>query len=545
MTSSCWLRTVAFICLLGSGNCAPTGNSSSISPNETTVLEPPAGFGLQTVPLPNTSSMEDAVKLQVQTAQNSLRQSIEDPATTPGGLGQAYGEMANLLMAARDLDAAEPYYLNAQALAPNNRHWSYYLGHLYRNKGPLEEAVANFEHARQLAPNDVATLVWLGEVYLSLGQSEQAQPLFEHAVSINEMSAAAWFGLGRAALNANDFSAAVASLERALAINPQATAIHYPLGLALRGIGNAERAEAHLEQQGNIEAHPVDPLMWELDNQLQSVQAFKGRARYALDAGEWAAAVELLSRALEFAPMDSSLHFQLGTALWQLGDPEGAQYEFERIQSSAPEFPDAQVRLSVLLDERGRSGEAIARLTDTLDEKPDNLEVRVALAGILGRNGQPNEALEQYTDALTLDGSRSDAAFGYAMNLVRLERFADARDYLETSAQSFPDQESMFIHPLARLLAAAPADGVRDGQRAMLIVETLLEDEQSFVLGETYAMVLAELGQFTEAVAVQRDLIEAAEQTGAGDLLSGLRANLLLYERGEPCRTPWTPTELP
>ena len=57
----------------------------------------------------------------------------------------------------------------------------------------------------------------------------------------------------------------------------------------------------------------------------------------------------------------------------------------------------------------------------------------------------------------------------------------------------------MFTHPLARLLAAASEDQVRDGRRALTIVETLLEEEQSFLLGETLAMTLAELGQYAAA----------------------------------------------
>ena len=108
----------------------------------------------------------------------------------------------------------------------------------------------------------------------------------------------------------------------------------------------------------------------------------------------------------------------------------------------------------------------------------------------------------------------------------------------------FPDQP-VFAHALARLLAAAPDARVRDGARARAITEALLATEQSLDLGETIAMTLAELGEFAQAVAVQRDGLAAAEQAGLDDVVTRMAVNLRRYERGEPCRTPWTAGELP
>ena len=47
--------------------------------------------------------------------------------------------MGTLLAAAEQLEAAEPCYLNAQTLAPDDARWPYYLGQLYRIKGPVDE----------------------------------------------------------------------------------------------------------------------------------------------------------------------------------------------------------------------------------------------------------------------------------------------------------------------------------------------------------------------------------------------------------------------
>ena len=46
---------------------------------------------------------------------------------------------------------------------------------------------------------------------------------------------------------------------------------------------------------------------------------------------------------------------------------------------------------------------------------------------------------------------------------------------------------------------------VRDGQRAKAIVEELLKGQKTTDLGETMAMTLAELGEYAEAAAIQRE----------------------------------------
>ena len=58
-------------------------------------------------------------------------------------------------------------------------------------------------------------------------------------------------------------------------------------------------------------------------------------------------------------------------------------------------------------------------------------------------------------------------------------------------------------------------------------------------------MTLAELGEYEQAAAVQRDLIAAAEKAGLRDVVRHMAGNLRLYERRQPCRTPFTDDELP
>ncbi len=509
----------------------------------TATLPSPNGLGLRPVSLPDVSPMDASVRRQLLERAASLRVQIAH-----GGAGAelatAYGEMGKLLMAAEQVDAAESCYLNAQTLAPTDRRWPYYLGHLYRIRGPLAKAAASFEQALALQPGDVPTLVWLGEVYLAQGRGEAAAPLFAKALTLEPGSVSAHFGAGRAALAANDYTGAAQHLEQALTINPGATAAHYPLAMAYRGLHDLDKAEAHLRQQGLLKISPTDPLMKELDELLESPRAYDLRGAQALETGDYANAAAYSRRGLDLDPGNPSMRFRLGTALFQLGDARGALEQFEQVVRTSPTYARAHYSLGVLLEAGGRHQEATERFAAAVKYEPHYIQARVGLAGALRRSGRVEEALTQYEEARRTNPTFADAAFGHAMTLVSLRRYQEARDVLADSTALHPDQP-MFAQALARLLAAAPDAHVRDGRRALAIAETLLKTQQTFDLGETLAMSLAELGRYDRAAAVQRDVMAATERAGLTQVARQMGENLLLYERRMPCRTPWRDGEMP
>ena len=163
----------------------------------------------------------------------------------------------------------------------------------------------------RLRPDDFAALVWLGEMHLSEGRADAAATLFAKALARDSGSPAALFGAGRAALAARDYAAAATYLEQALAREPRATAAHYPLAMAYRSLGNVAKAEAHLKLQGKDDPRPPDPLMGELDTLIQTREAYNVHGGQALDAGQWAQAVENFRKGLD---LRSRLTSRCGTA---------------------------------------------------------------------------------------------------------------------------------------------------------------------------------------------------------------------------------------
>ena len=259
----------------------------------------------------------------------------------------AHGEMGRLLMAAELNDAAEPAFLNALTLAPDDARWTYYLAHVYRRKGDVATAARYFDRTVTLQPGNVAALWWLGVVHLELGQPQDAERHFSRALALQPGALSAVYGLGRAALARNDYAAAAQYFERVLAMNAQATAAHYPLGLAYRGLGRLEDAESHLAQRTHLQILPIDPLMNELDMLLQSATAYQDRGMRAAQAADWPRAVEQFRRAVELEPANTDARLGLSTALLASGDRRGAIEEAREALRRAP----GHARARALVDE--------------------------------------------------------------------------------------------------------------------------------------------------------------------------------------------------
>ena len=515
------------------------------SSTSSTPPAPPAAS--REVTLPDLTHMDASVQTQVKQRYAALLDKRKAGASGDE-LGTAYGEYAMLLQAAEYFEAAEPAYLNAQDLMPRDVRWPYYLGHVYKSIGQTEKSIQSFRRAVDISPSELAALVWLGRLLLEQGQPDEAERLFRRAADVPPRSVAVMAGLGQAALARRDYARAVTLLEEALAFDPGAASIHSPLANAYRGLGDQTRAEAHLKLWRNTDILVPDRLRQDLDMSLESGLSYELRGVRALETRDFKAAEGFFRKGVELAPsttaLGRSLRHKLGTALILQGDIPGAIARFEEVAKLAPAdgldeaSAKANYSLGVVMASSGETDAAIRRLTTALKYNPNYVEAWMALGDTLRKSGRFDASLKAYAEVVRINPRAAEARFAYAMALVRLRRYKDARNWLEESVRVQPDRPEL-SHALARLLAAAPDDAVRDGMRAMALVQELVKANQNTAVGETMAMALAEVGQFANAVEVQRGVIAAAEQAGLVADVRRMKANLGRYERRQACRTPW------
>jgi len=508
---------------------------------------PPPAQHIREVTLPDLSRMDTPVQNQVR-ARYATVQELKQKGAGNAELSEAYGQYGIVLQAAEYYEAAETTYVNAQELAPTDLRWPYYLGHVYKSQGQTDKAIQSFSRSLDLGPNEIATLIWLGRLYLEAGQPEKAEPLFARAAALPPKNVAVLAGLGQAALAKRDYMRAVSLLEEALTVDPNAFSVHSPLAMAYRGLGDTAKAEAHLKQWRNTEVLVPDRLRMDLDLALDSGLSYELRGVRALEAQDWNAAEGFFRKGVAITtgatPLGRSLRHKLGTALFLKGDVKAAMALFEEVAKLAPaegldeSSAKAFYSIGVVMASSGRNREAIERFSSAVRYNPNYVEALMGLADALRRGGRVQESLKTYGDVVRINPRSTEARFGYALALVRLHRWREARDWLVEATRLQPDQPDLAM-ALARLFAAAPDNSVRDGARAMAIVEELFKGTKTTALGETLAMALAEVGQYEEAAKIQRGVLDAAKRAGLQAETRQMAANLRLYEQQMPCRTPW------
>jgi tetratricopeptide (TPR) repeat protein len=504
---------------------------------------PPApAVVIRPIALPNLATAPAPLQQLVRERHAAAEKAGTSP-TPDAARGRAYGELGMVLMAAEYFSEAETALVDAAALAPDEFRWPYYLGHLYRRLGDAGNATAAFERAVKANRMYVPAQVWLGTAYLDQGRPDAADPLFEQALMRDPKMVAALLGRGRAALARNDYMAAIGFLERGLAIDPDATALHVALVLAYRGAGQPDQARAHIRARGANQLRPPDPVYEEIDLLLETPVAFELRGARAMSEGRYDEAIAAFEKGVALDPNEPALRHKLATALALKGNLNGALATMRETVRRSPDFAKGYYSLALLYLQTNDYRHAADAFTEALRVEPSYVEPRLQLAHLLRRTGQSPASLAHYRRVLELDPRIADARFGYAMALVDVGRFADARDQLTQGTQMFPDRPG-FVVALARILAAAPDAPIRDGQRALALLQALPPAaQQTLDFGVVTAMALAESGRFDEAASLQQQVLAQLPPTVDSQLRQQLTQALGTYQQRQPLRRPWSSTE--
>ena len=480
------------------------------------------------------------MRQQLQEARGELTLIEAKTEVTDEQLGQAYGRLGKLYHAYEMFESAKSCYLNAESLSSGAFPWPYYLALAYQRMGDLESATQSYQQALEADPSYMATLLRLGELEFSLDRIDTAQRLFEGALRLDGSSAAAMVGLGRVSSSRNHPEGAIKLFEQALTLQPEAANIHYSLAMAYRKARNTEKARAHLEKSGPQKPEFPDPLNDELED-LKTGKYFRWlRGVRAFSEGRFEDAASEYRKMVEADPGEPMAWMDLGSTMLELGKIPESIEQFREALRLSPGNSRAHYNLGIAHTRLGSDGEAALQYEAAVQSRQDFKDGHFHLANVLMRLGQDDKALSHYERVVALEPSNGFARLMQAMALVRLKRYTDAKARLEDGLAAIPDDPDM-KHALARLLVASPDQQIRDGNRALKLMQSLIANPQSVDLEhvETLAMLSAELGQFDKAAGLQKQMISQAQAANLGDLAQALKSNLEQYEVQRPCRLPW------
>jgi tetratricopeptide (TPR) repeat protein len=205
------------------------------------------------------------------------------------------------------------------------------------NAGRRDEARKLCEQGLAREPREAMLNHLLAAVLFSTGELQPARHHIEVSLDRRPDSAPARLLAGRIARGLGDFDAALVHLDRALALSPQ--------------------REALFEKARTLDAAGLKPQAREAWHAIlkalpQSQEAAARLGRLAWEGGEYAAALSLLERAT-IGEAPASVWFDLGVVRQDLRDHAAAAEAYRKALGIKPDYAEAALNLGTALQESG------------------------------------------------------------------------------------------------------------------------------------------------------------------------------------------------
>src|SRR5581483_5534646 len=324
-----------------------------------------------------------------------------------------------------------------------------------------------------------------------------------------------------------------------------------PIALAVGSVANvsAKRKSQRLTTSVGIAALSVlAVLTWRQASNYRDIEtlwrttiaknpecwmAFNNLGIALIEKGDADGAVRNYHQALRFAPRYAEAHYNLATALLTKGNVQDAIAECTIALQLQPHDPDAHIALGNALLTKGDVDLAIEQYTIARQLNPDSADAHYNLGNALHEKGRMDEAAAEYRAALRLNPELMEAHLNLASILWLGKNEREAMEHYESALRFGPHSEKAQIN-LAWALASAQDESLRDGVRAVELAEQAIR-----LLGENYPTVLrivaaayAQDRQFPPAIDNARRALSLFESEHNLDGASEMRRELALYESG-------------
>jgi tetratricopeptide (TPR) repeat protein len=303
-----------------------------------------------------------------------------------------------------------------------------------------------------------------------------------------------------------------------IARNPNAWIALTNHGLALSVEGRLEEGATFLQRA--IEVRPHYP------------KAYGNLGGILLRLGKHEEAIQAYQQALRQDPSLAALaRKNIGGALLLLGRTQEAH---EQLQASLVlNSADEEIRPVP----ENEAAMAAGRFIATLDRDPKNLEAAHGLADLYLQQNRAREALPHLDEILRQQPGHILARHNRAIASFQLGQYAEARRLYEEVLTRDPSQIGT-MNNLAWLLATCPDETVRDGPKALELIQNALRQVggRHAILERTQAAALAEGARFAEAITIAEAAFQLAAQSGNKALADSLRDQITLYRSQQPVR---------
>jgi tetratricopeptide (TPR) repeat protein len=360
----------------------------------------------------------------------------------------------------------------------------------------LSKALIAFRAAVQCDPKLVQAYLAIADIYAERGNDGEALAALLQALQIEPKNVLALRAASNLYLQNDLHTKALPLLETLAAVTPKAADVHADLAAVYAANGDLKGAETEFRRALELEA--------------DYFPALAGLGNLLARAGDDAAAMPLLRKAVQLQPRAYEGHFLLGSALNRLGQFEEARTELEQASKLGGENePQVFYQLARAWGGLGKAPErraALARFSELTKKQKDNAELQRKAAAWIDEARALLQAGDLENAAARLELAR-EAKPGDATLLFRLaglnfdlQRYDAAREYVQAAISISP--ATWLYHYLLGLVERS-ANHLTDARASL---------ETAAKLQSTEAPVFNALGEVLLEQGERQAAIEAFEK---------------------------------
>jgi tetratricopeptide (TPR) repeat protein len=352
-----------------------------------------------------------------------------------------------------DRSAAEREYERALSLLPTFDRARVALGNSMLRRGAFERTIEVLEPAAKRGGNQdrARALVAMGRAEIGRGNFDRAERIFNEAIERAPAHAEMRVRIGRAWLRSSrpqDVNRALTTMTSAHRLAPDSPKVHSAFAQTLERAGDDEGAEREYEDALRLDPHyefvrkrllhraldredlkrariQAERLVAEDQNRPEYLflvglvaarsgdvdearqryqaaidkssdgypEAWLNLGRLEVNAGKLDVGVAAYRRAIELRPTYAAAQNNLGLALDDQRDADGAENAFRAALAINPQYAAARVNLGSSLSRRGRYDEAIAQFEKAIELRTDYPSAELNLSVAYLRKGESGRAV--------------------------------------------------------------------------------------------------------------------------------------------------------
>ncbi|MCK4277049.1 MAG: tetratricopeptide repeat protein, partial [Phycisphaerae bacterium] len=366
-------------------------------------------------------------------------------------------------------------------------------------------------------------------------QYGEAITMWADVVAKRPHNARAHYNLGRCFSDAGRNEEAIGSYNAAIRLESNYATAHCSLGNALVKTGRLNEAMGHYRIA--IQYREM------FEDRLELAIAYTNLAKALAQLNRLAEAVSCYRTAIDLKSDFAQAQYDLASTLCTIGRYSEAVGHFELTIKNAHklnspvELARAHNNLANALAKLGKEEEAIGHYRRAVEVNPDHVSAYINLGRILTRLGRHQEAIPNYRQAAGLQPDNADVLYALGITLEKLGKTAQAVEAYDRALRANPNLPHA-MNKLAWILATCPDPTVRDGNRALALIEKLCTATRFRYAPhlDALAAAYAETGQFERAVATARLAIKLTGANETPELTHQRQGRVKLYQQNKPLR---------